>query len=60
MPNYSFITHREWNALQRSYEILKGALEDIITADETSTLKGAVAIARHALEEEQRTGEEVI
>lgn len=30
-------------------ETLKGALEDITTADETSTLEGAVAIAQHAL-----------
>jgi hypothetical protein len=30
--------------------VLRGALEDILTADETSTLQGAVAIAARALE----------
>jgi hypothetical protein len=36
--------------LETQLEILRGALEDIASADETSTLDGAVAIARHALE----------
>ena len=31
-------------------ECYRGALEDILTADETSTLSGAIAIAKHALE----------
>lgn len=32
-----------------SVERFKGALEDILSADESSTLEGAVAIARRAL-----------
>lgn len=40
----------EFVELKDNYEILKGALEDILTADETSTAAGAVAIARAALD----------
>jgi hypothetical protein len=40
------------------YETLRGALEDICTADETSTLAGAVAIARQALQAVDMTEKE--
>lgn len=38
------------SGLIRKMSTLRGALEDIASADETSTLEGAVAIAKSALE----------
>lgn len=35
----------------QAWKVLKAALEDIASADETSTLEGAVAIAKAALKE---------
>ena len=44
-------------AIERRIIVLKiytGAIEDILTADDTSTLQGALAIATHAREESNK------
>lgn len=41
----------DYNEVCRQAQIMREALRDILTADETSTLAGAVAIAKHALEQ---------
>lgn len=40
----------ELKDLEKLSDKFEGALEDITTADETSTMTGLVAVARHALE----------
>jgi hypothetical protein len=39
-------------SLEQALEVFRGALEDIASADDTSTLAGAVAIAKHVLRKE--------